>query len=258
MIGTKLISVFEEYFPQNLAYSWDNVGLQIGTKNKEINNVLISLDVTKEVVQEAIDKDVEMIIAHHPLIFSPLKSIHTDANIGTIIELLIKHNITLYIAHTNFDISNFGLNKMLGDKLQLENEEILDYTTDFEGLGRIGDLPNETPLEDFITHLKELFDIDSVKLIGSIDKTIKKVAVCGGSGSSLISAASRSNADVYVSGDITYHHALDARALGLTVLDVGHHIEVLALKPLLTFLQEKIDGVVFHLSETDTDPYKTI
>jgi len=258
MIGTKLISIFEEYFPQNLAYNWDNVGLQIGTINKEINTILISLDVTKEVVLEAIEKNAEMIIAHHPLIFSPLKSIKTDGNIGVIIELLIKHNITLYIAHTNFDISNFGLNKMLGDKLLLENEEILDYTTDFEGLGRVGDLPIETPLEDFIAHLKDLFEVDSVKLIGAIDKKIKRVAICGGSGSSLINAASRSNADLYISGDITYHHALDARALGLTVLDVGHHIEVQALKPLLVFLQDKIDDVTFCLSKTDTDPYKTI
>lgn len=251
----ELITTFEEYYPKHLAYDWDNVGLQIGSRNLEVSKVMITLDVTQDVVLEAIERNANVIIAHHPLIFRGIKNINTDEALGRIIELLIKHKISLYIAHTNFDISNFGLNKFLADELELQNQEILDYTTEFEGLGRVGDLLVKTPIKEFIYSIKELFDLESVKLVGNT-KEVQKIAICGGSGSDLIHAAKQKKADIYISGDITYHHALDARAMGLTVLDVGHHIESFTMTSLQLFLNEKVTGVEFVVSKTNTNPYK--
>ncbi|MCK5762368.1 MAG: Nif3-like dinuclear metal center hexameric protein [Candidatus Izimaplasma sp.] len=140
MNGIKIKKIFETFYPRDLAYEWDNVGCQIGSLNKEVNIILLSLDLTLEVVDEAISNKVELIIVHHPLIFSPIKSIDTDTYKGMLIEKLIKNEITLYVAHTNFDISNKGMNLILANMLNLKNQKILDYTTESEGLGRVGDI----------------------------------------------------------------------------------------------------------------------
>lgn len=130
MKGTDIIKIFESMYPKNLAYDWDNVGLQVGSLHKDVNTILLTLDVTKEVIDEAIDQQVDMIVVHHPLIFSPINSINTDTYRGKQIEKLIKHDITLYVAHTNFDISNKGMNLILANMLHLKNQKILDYTTE--------------------------------------------------------------------------------------------------------------------------------
>ena len=138
MNGIEVIKIFETMYPRDLAYTWDNVGLQIGTLNKDVSNILLTLDLTIEVVEEAINNDIELIIVHHPLIFSALKSINTDTYKGKVIEKLIKSDITLYVAHTNFDVSNYGMNTMLANMLNLTNQEVLELTTLDEGLGKVG------------------------------------------------------------------------------------------------------------------------
>ena len=258
MNGMKFKSIFENDFPVDLAYSWDNVGLQIGTLNKEVTKILVSLDLTLEIAEEAIKKGAELILVHHPLIFSGIKAIKTDSFQGNIIEKLIKNNIAVYVAHTNFDISNIGMNKILADILELNNQSIIEYTTDTEGLGRIGDLENPIKLKEYISHIKGIFHLDTVKLIGDFNKTIKRVAISGGSGSSIITKAKMQKADLYISGDITYHHALDAQAIGLNVLDVGHNIEKFSLKYLVDILIEKGVNCELILSTINTDPYKNV
>lgn len=253
MNGAKFKKIFEEHFPLDLAYSWDNVGLQVGTLNKEITNILVSLDLTKEVLDEALNMRCNLIVIHHPVIFSPIKKILTDTYLGSLIAKAIKYDIALYVAHTNFDISKIGMNQNLADLLGLRNQEVLEYTTDDLGLGRIGEI-DEIPLDDFITHVKKVFQLDSVKLIGNTKKTVETVAISGGSGSSLLKNRILRDVDVFITGDISYHHALDALNAGLTVLDVGHNIEKLGLIQLQAFLNEKINTNVY-LSKINTNPY---
>ncbi|MBU1020124.1 MAG: Nif3-like dinuclear metal center hexameric protein, partial [Firmicutes bacterium] len=176
MNGLDIISVFEELYPKSLAYSWDNVGLQIGTLDKKVNNLMLALDLNIDVAKEAISKHAELIILHHPLIFSPLKSIITDTPQGKIIELLIKNDIAVYVAHTNFDVSNFGMNSMLADMLHLKNQEVLELITEHEGLGRKG-IIDEISMREFIDFVKNTFKLESVRFIGDLDTKVHQVAI---------------------------------------------------------------------------------
>lgn len=126
--GQEIIQLFEEMYPKHLAMDWDSVGLLIGTLHKEVTKVLVTLDVAMEVVEEAIEQGAQLIIAHHPLIFSPLKKIETDTHYGKIIELCVKHDIAVYAAHTNLDVAKGGVNDLLADALLLNNTEVLEIT----------------------------------------------------------------------------------------------------------------------------------
>lgn len=257
MNGIEFKKIFESLFPQDLAYEWDNVGLQIGTLNKDINTVLLSLDLTKEVVKEAIEKGCELIVVHHPLIFSPLTSINTDSYQGNIIKQLIKNDISLYVAHTNFDISNHGMNNILADMLQLKNLENLEEITESEGLGKIG-TTSTTDMKSYIAYVKDVFNVSDARFIGNMNDSVKRVAISGGSGSSNIYNAKFKKADLYITGDLSYHHALNCKALGLNALDIGHNIEkhfMVQLKELL--LKEGVSSDVI-VSSINTEPYQFV
>lgn len=260
MIVSEFITKFEERYPVTLAYNWDNVGLQLGSKNTEINNVLLSLDLTMDVVNEAISKNANLIVVHHPIIFVPIKKIDTDTYFGKMIEKILKSNICIYVAHTNFDISNEGMNKILADYLDLENQEIIKMETVSEGLGRYGTLQKSMTLFEFINHVKALFRLEYLKIITSKDLQypVNSVAVLGGSGSELLKHPIIEKIDAYITGDITYHHALDALNKGLTVLDVGHNIEKIGIIFIQDVLRSFSGEYKVFVSEIDTNPYKII
>jgi dinuclear metal center YbgI/SA1388 family protein len=250
------IELFEKEFPTSLAESWDNVGLQVGSIESEIKGILLTLDVTPRVIDEAITHNYNFIVAHHPLLFHPQKQIDTDSYFGAMLQTIIKNDITVYAAHTNFDASERGLNYMLAEILQLQNHTPLQELSETEGLGRIGTLREPMLLKNYIPILKDQLHIHSLKLIGDEHKTVSSIALCGGSGSSLIQLAIERKADVYISGDITYHHALDAYNMGFHILDVGHNIE----KEVLPFLKETIsrfdNTLPISISQVNTNPYK--
>ncbi|MCJ7841860.1 Nif3-like dinuclear metal center hexameric protein [Lederbergia sp. NSJ-179] len=123
--GSQIIQLFEEFSPKKYAFEGDPIGLQVGSFQKSVNNIMIALDVLENVVDEAIEKEVDLIIAHHPMIFRPMKKIQTDQPQGRIVEKLLKHDITVYAAHTNLDIAKGGVNDMLAQALQLENTSVL-------------------------------------------------------------------------------------------------------------------------------------
>ncbi|WP_050615798.1 Nif3-like dinuclear metal center hexameric protein [Bacillus testis] len=123
--GFEVISAFEQFSPKKLAMEGDKIGLQIGTLNKPVSKVMLALDVLEEVVDEAIETKVDLIIAHHPLIFRPLKKIDTSSAPGRIVEKLIKHDITVYAAHTNLDVAKGGVNDLIAEALQLKDTEVL-------------------------------------------------------------------------------------------------------------------------------------
>jgi dinuclear metal center YbgI/SA1388 family protein len=253
MNGIEIAKIFETLYPKDLAYNWDNVGLQIGTLNKDINNVLLSLDLTLEVVDEAINNKTELIIVHHPLIFSAMKAINTDSYKGKIIEKLIKSNITLYVAHTNFDVSTYGMNTILANMLNLQNQEVLELTTDSEGLGKVGTV-NSVAMKEYIN----TFKVNNARFIGDLKKMVNKVAITGGSGSSTINSSSNKNVDLLITGDISYHQAHDALAIGLNVLDIGHNIEKFFVNELKNILISKGVKSNILISQINTDPYKFV
>ncbi|MBU1145505.1 MAG: Nif3-like dinuclear metal center hexameric protein [Firmicutes bacterium] len=254
MNSIDVIKYLESYYPKTLAYEWDNVGLQVGTLNKKIKKCLITLDVTKEVVKEAIDKKVQLIISHHPLLFKPLLSVQIDTPRGWIIHHLIKQDISVYSIHTNYDLATGGMNDEFAKILKIQSPKLLDEE---ENIGRYGEI-EETSMTEFIQFVKKKLEIDQVRLIGSLDKTIKVVGISGGSGSAHLFQAKRKNCDVYLTGDVTYHTALDALQIGQCVLDIGHYAEKIFKKAIASKLRVEFPEIDFMISEMNTDPYLTI
>lgn len=172
-----------------LAEKWDNVGLMLGNYNDEVNKVLVCLDVTTDVVDEAIKNGINLIVSHHPLIFKPLKSLNfTDDFKSNIIRNLIQNNISVISFHTNLDSASLGLNDFLAKKLKLEEINVLfEHELDHNsGLGRFGKLSKEMDLEEFIKYLKDQFKLETVSAVIGNNKKIHSVAILGGSGADFI------------------------------------------------------------------------
>jgi len=224
-ILSSIIELFEEIAPSELTETWDNSGLQLGDTTKEINNILITLDPSAEAIEKVSAMGLgRLIITHHPLIFRPLKRLDLSVWSAGLIEMAIKKDVSILSVHTNFDAAKGGINCIIADALGLENViPLLDSGNDGEGLGRLGNLPHPVPLKSFILKVKELFSLERVGFVGSEDRVISRVAVVGGSGGSLIHEAVAKKADVFVSGDLGYHHTCEALENGMALVDAGHY-----------------------------------
>lgn len=255
-----IIKVLDDFAPERFQESYDNSGLLVGSANDEISGVLISLDCIESVVDEAIEKGLNMIVSHHPIIFSGLKRFNGENYIERTVIKAIKNNIALYSFHTNLDKVPLGVNAKISSLLNLKNTEILEQdfkhsTSDFTvGSGMIGEL--EAPLSEsqFLELVKDRFNAGAVRYTKPLGKEIKKVALCGGSGSFLIEAAKRAKADVFISSDIKYHQFFDADGKVL-IVDIGHYEAEICTKELIyEILREKFATFELHFSEINTNP----
>ncbi|WP_198663182.1 MULTISPECIES: Nif3-like dinuclear metal center hexameric protein [Paraliobacillus] len=257
-----IVAILEELAPKEYAYDWDNVGLQIGSSEDKVNKVLLTLDVLENVVDEAIEKEVDLIIAHHPLLFKPLKQIDTGKSEGRIIEKLLKHKIAVYAVHTNLDVIDGGVSDILSDRLEVIDTSVLVPSEhgDSIGAGRIGELKETISLNDFCLRVKEKLEIPALRVVGELNKKVRKVAVLGGSGKDFINQAKLMGADVYVTGDMTFHDAQDAMAMDLAVIDPGHHVEKVMKAYLKSYLEKKTTekslNVTFEESIKNTEPFQ--
>jgi len=249
-----IIKYLETKFPKEAAYEWDNVGLQVGSLNQRVRKVLITLDVTKEVVQEAIEQKVELIISHHPLIFKPIMNVQFETPRGWIIQHCIKHGIALYSMHTNYDVCDGGMNDDFAKRLGLRNVSLLDET---ENIGRIGEM-DPIPFLVFVENLKAAFLLSDIKLIGKPREMIQKIGFSLGSGSHHMSQAKRKNCDLYLTGDVTYHSALDAIQMGLAILDIGHNVESIFKATIQQDLMLKFSDIEILISSVNTNPYQPL
>lgn len=368
--GNEIIQVFESWSPKKYAcMPNDPIGLAIGTLNKPVTKVLVTLDVTHEVVDEAIAGGCELIIAHHPPIFMKLSNLRTDNPQGALYEKCLKNDIAVYAAHTNLDVAPGGVNDLLADALQLQNRQILeksyeenmmklavfvptdhadalrdvlakagagtignyeacsytlagegrfravegadpavgeigelhieqeekievvfpqsmknkvlkamlnahpyeepaydlftmDIATNEQGLGRIGKLKEPMPLRAFAEFVKVQLDVPCLRVVGSLDRLVQKVAVVGGDGNKYIRTAKFAGADVFVTGDIGFHMAQDAEVNGLSIVDPGHHVEKVMIKgvteKMTTLCAEKKLPVQFIQSTIHTEPFQFI
>ena len=240
-----------------LAEKWDNVGLMLGNFNNEVKKVLICLDVTTKVVNEAILNNVDLIVSHHPLIFKPLKSLNFTVDFkSNIIKNLIKNDISVISFHTNLDSATYGLNDFLAKKLELKNISILFEHEIYKdaGLGRIGELSEEFTQEKFIAYIKEKFNLKTVSAVLGNNNKIKTVGLLGGSGADFIYTLPE--VDAYLTGDIGYHAALDAMEMQKNIIDVGHFTEHLVKDLLLEYVgQLPID---VEKSKVEESPFKIL
>ena len=217
-----IIAYLDEMFPRSLAETWDNVGLQIGSASSPCRTVMTCLTVTEAAAAYAAEQRVDLIISHHPLIFSPLKRVTPEEAVGRVIYTLIAHRINLFVAHTNVDRAEGGLNDWLAESLGLLDIGMLDPEAEAAGYGRIGRLPSRMTLRSLAEYTAEALNIQGVTMVGREDKLVQAVAVCSGSGSHLWPAALHQGADVLITGDVKYHTAVDVLATPLAVIDAGH------------------------------------
>lgn len=244
-----IIKHMENWAPKSIIDSWDNTGFQIGSGEKDVENILVSLDLDQNILEKAIKKNIDLIITHHPIIFKPISTIvDTDPKENLIIDI-IKNDIAVYNAHSNLDLAIGGVSHILAEKLNIFNTSNLRSIFEGKnksgnviyGYGRIGEI-SKTPLKKYINLIKKNLNIDNLILYGNINKTVKKVAVCGGSGSDFIKDAVDAGADLYITGDIKYHEAQFAYEEGLTLIDVGHfHSEKHILPVIKKYIDEEFD-----------------
>lgn len=231
----------EKKYPLGAAEDWDNVGLLAGRKSREVNRIYLVLDLTKEALKEAVDWKADMIISHHPMIFSSVKRVNDGDFLGEKILDIIENQITYYAMHTNFDV--LGMAEINAGLLKLKDEKVLYLTEDGpqgqQGIGRVGMFPNEMSLEECAQYVKDAFSLDQVKVFGNRETKISRGAVSGGSGKSMVQPAIAAGAQVLITGDIDHHTGLDAIDMGLTIIDAGHYgTECFFMKQIEKDLQE--------------------
>ena len=229
--------VVEEFAPLSIQEKWDNSGLCIGSPEAPVTSVLLGLDCTPELVDEAIECGADMIITHHPLIFSGLKKISPDDMIGEAVFKAIKAGISIYAAHTNADKVIAGVSGAMAAKLGLENVEILSDEGEGTGLGVVGNLPEPLTAEQAVQLVKNRFSLSALRASRPVEGKIERVAMCGGSGGSLIAAAKAAGAQLYLSGDISYHNFFTSE--GFMLMDIGHYESEIEIVDILFSLIKK-------------------
>jgi len=233
----KIIQIIEDFAPPSLAEEWDNSGWQIKLGIKEVNNVMLCLSVTPQIIEQAVYNNCGLIISHHPLIFSGIKKIDTENVVNNLIVDCIKHNIQVYSAHTNLDCTSGGVNDILCEKLGLIYQENLNKFV------KITQLPEKMSVDSFILKLKISLNAPKIKLINPQNiQEIKTVAICSGSGSEFINDVI-GKADAYITGDVKYHSALEVR--DIVVIDAGHfETEKIILQTLKNLLHTEIPDII--------------
>ena len=232
-----IIRVIEEFAPLSLQEGWDNSGLCIGSPEDVVSSVLLGLDCTPELVDEAIACGADMIVTHHPLIFSGLKKISPDNPVGESVIKAIKAGISIYAAHTSADKVIAGVSGAMAARLGLEDVQILDEDGEGTGLGVVGNLPEPLSSEEAVKLVKKSFGLKAMRASKPVDGKISRVAMCGGSGGSLIGAAMKSGAQLYISGDISDHNFFTRE--GFMIMDIGHYESEIEIVDILFSLIKK-------------------
>lgn len=257
----------ENKYPTCLAYDWDNVGLLVGDFDSDVKKVMTVIEANEAVVEEAIEKGVDLIVTHHPFIFGKINRVNTGDFKGKLIHKLIKNDISVYSMHTNFDIAFDGLNDYFMEVMDFKDTKVLDKIDSDEnycegktyGLGRIGKLEESISLKELCKKLKSVLNIECLRVVGDLGKEISKVAVVTGSGSEFAKLAAKEGADVILTGDVKYHEAQDVFDMGMNLVDCGHFDSENIFKDVMyNFLSNELDGIEVIKSETNLNPFKIV
>lgn len=239
----QILDIVDDIAPFALAEAWDNVGVLCGRADMEVKRVLCALDMSEHVIDEALDKGANLIVTHHPILFSGRKNLSEDDAEGRMLCKLVRARIAHIAAHTNYDLAAGGVNDCLARALKLKNVNAIEH--DAQALVRIGDI-DETTLGDFAQFAQTALG-DVVRVCGDKRKLIKRVAVCSGSGGEYAHIALNARADVYLTGEMRYHDQLNMCAEGLATLTCGHAAtERIAINPLAEGLQTRINALQYN------------
>ncbi|MGA1839151.1 MAG: Nif3-like dinuclear metal center hexameric protein [bacterium] len=268
-----LFQIFDLIAPPELAEPWDNVGPQIipEGQNRKINKILLCLDCYEPVIQEALKIGAELILSHHPLIFSPLSRLIYNQYPCNLINNIICSGMSLFVMHTNLDKAIGGINEHLASMVGLDDIFPLTLkTTDDsaildKGLGRIGNFSKPRKLKALCQEIKESLDLQSIRFIGDPHMEVKRMAVCSGSGASLIQETFKKGAQALLTGDVKYHQAREAQGHKIALIDGGHFATERIILPAL---KKRIKDMIFergygkdleiYISATEEDPFQEL
>lgn len=221
-----VIDILNDKCPVTLAENWDNVGLLVGDEKAVVKKVIVALDPVRSVINEALVSGANLIVTHHPIMFSPINTITPKTFDGRIVSTLMENKINLVSMHTNIDNYEKGLNHMAARLLNLADVKTLvpHPKVDGAGIGKIGTLPFAVPIEldSLAEYVKKAFKAEFVRYAGTPNADVHKVAIVTGAGMDYVDAAIEQGADVLVTSDVKYHQAIEAVERGIYIIDVGH------------------------------------
>lgn len=259
---SELLAMLDEMATFALAESWDNVGLMVGDPGAPVKGILVCLDASMEVLQEATEKNCNVILTHHPLIFRPLKALRTDDPVGSLAVEAAKLGVAVISCHTNLDVVAPGVSDALAAALGMaDGEPLAKKEGDAAvGFGKIGALSQAVAGVDFIHLVLDALSLPTVKVAGRLPDLVQKIAVCGGSGSDLVKLAHERGADLYVTGEVKHSVALWAKAKEFCIIDAGHYATEQVVIPVLAehlarLLQKKSYQVLVAESLVFFDPF---
>lgn len=218
---SEIIRIIESIIPIEAIEPGDPSGLQIGQYQNEIKHIRVALEASKDVIEGAIKDQVDLLFVHHPLIYTPVQRICDDTVCGHKVYELIRHDIALYVAHSNMDRALNGLNRYFGNKIELEDIE--EMSIDAHGYTLSGSLKRPMSLKNYVTSLGRLLSIPNLRYVGDDQRIISKVAFVTGSGMSLLKEEMFEEVDVFLTGDLKYHDAMWVYESGYSVIDVTHY-----------------------------------
>ncbi|HEX6962035.1 MAG TPA: Nif3-like dinuclear metal center hexameric protein [Lacipirellula sp.] len=258
----EVAQVLEQLAPLALAEDWDNVGLLVGEADWPAERIMTCLTVTGDTVDEAIGQRANVIVSHHPLPFRPVKSITSATTVGRLLLKLVRHSIAVYSPHTAFDSASAGINQHLAIGLGLQEimplKPIVGRDPD-EGHGRCGLVGEPLTRRELAHRTKQFLNLESIRIIGSENESVTRVAVACGSGGSFLDAAADAGCDVLVTGEATFHTCLEAEARGVGLVLAGHFAsERFALLSLADYLNDQLSGVSVWASRTERDPIRVV
>lgn len=257
-----LCRIIEEFAPQNLKEDYDNVGLMVGNTEADVNSILMALDCTLDVINEAVEKRCNTIITHHPLLFRKPASITNETLQGTKILKLTENKINLYSAHTNFDSAVGGLNDIIVELLGFGRGKVIESNGDGAGIGRFIELETPITLDSLCSIIKDKLEIKNLRYCGKDGKEIHKIAVINGSGQDFFESSRKLGAECVITGDTSYHYVSDYNEMGMCIIDAGHFgTEWPAIKVAASKLQNALNknklNINVYVSNCNIDPYKT-
>jgi dinuclear metal center YbgI/SA1388 family protein len=256
-----ICTALAEIAPLRLAESWDNVGLLVGDRKRSVSRLMTCLTISPNIVDEAVDDDVDLIIAHHPLPFKSLQRITSDTITGDMLLRLIGARAAIYSAHTAFDSAVAGINQMWAELLGLSGVEPLvavENDSDpsrVDGAGRLGRLAESRPLGELVQRAATAVGATAPRRVGGADQSVSKVALACGSGGSFLAVARRRGCDAMITGEATFHTCLEAESLGIGLGLLGHYwSERFAMERLAETLTEQFPALTIWASRSEHDP----
>ena len=240
MLLNDVVALLDKVLPEVLIEPGDNSGLLIGDMSSDIGHIRTALEATEDVIDAAIDDGVDLLIVHHPMIFTPMTTITSETVPGRKAVKMIQSGMALFAAHSNLDRTMEGLNQNFGRQIGIHDS--VAYND--EGYILVGRLEVPILLEDYVAKIAKTFNQPSLRYVGKGNKQIEQVAFCTGSGMGLISDGLFDKADVYITGDLKYHDAMDVYEKGQAVIDVPHFVsEEMATEVLHNLVTSVIDSV---------------